>query len=452
MKESINPYNGEKLYEFKELTDKEVHDKIEAAHKAFQSWRKSGFDKRSELMLKAADELKKNTDKYAKVMTQEMGKPISQSIAEVEKCAWACEYYAKNAEKQLQDEIVDTDADDSYVSYEPIGVVLAVMPWNYPLWQVFRFAAPNLMAGNVGILKHASNVMKSAEMIQEIFEIAGFPKGCFQNLIIGSDKIPSVIENQHIRAVTLTGSKPAGASVASHAGENIKKSVLELGGSNALIVFADADIDKTIDTCVKARFQNTGQSCIAGKRLLVHADIADDFIQKFTTKVRELKSGDTMDADTYIGVLAREDLAEDLEKQVKDSLEMGAKLELGGQRDGTYFEPTVLSGVTPKMPMFNEETFGPAIGITKFKSDEEAVKLSNDSAFGLGVSIFTTDMEKAKKLVPQFDEGAVFVNELVKSDPRLPFGGVKTSGYGRELSGHGIKEFMNKKTVYMLKG
>ncbi|WP_373518365.1 NAD-dependent succinate-semialdehyde dehydrogenase [Pricia sp.] len=451
MKESINPYNGKKLYEFKELTDKELHKKIEVAHKVFQIWKNTGFDERSKLMLKAAENLKKNTDKYAKIMTQEMGKPISQSVAEVEKCAWVCEYYAQNAEEQLQDESIDTDADTSYVSYEPLGVVLAVMPWNYPLWQVFRFAAPNLMAGNVGVLKHASNVMKSAEMIQEVFEKAGFPKGCFQNLVIGSDKIPSVLENGHIRAVTLTGSKPAGASVASIAGENIKKSVLELGGSNALIVFADADIDKTVDTCVKARFQNTGQSCIAGKRLLVQADIADDFMQKFILKVRELRSGDTMDADTYIGVLAREDLAEDIEKQVNDSIQMGAKLEIGGQRNGTYFEPTVLSGVTPKMPLFKEETFGPAIGITIFKTDEEAVKLSNNSDFGLGVSIFTKDMERAKKLAPQFEEGAVFVNELVKSDPRLPFGGVKVSGYGRELSGHGIKEFMNKKTVYILK-
>lgn len=452
MKASINPYNGAKLYEFKELTDKELQSKIEVADKVFRSWKKTDFEKRAKLMSKVAEELKANKDKYAKTMTQEMGKPISQSVAEVLKCAWVCEYYAENAEEQLRDEIIETDADNSYVSYEPLGVILAVMPWNYPFWQVFRFAVPNLMAGNVGVLKHASNVMESAEMIQEIFEKAGFPNGCFQNLIIGSDKIPSVLENEHIKAVTLTGSKPAGASVASIAGENIKKSVLELGGSNALIVFADADIDKTVATCVKARFQNTGQSCIAGKRLLVQADILDDFMEKFIGKVRELKSGDPMDADTYIGVLAREDLAEDIEKQVNDSIKMGAKLELGGQRDGTYFEPTVLSGVTPKMPMFNTETFGPAIGITSFKTEEEAVKRSNDSVFGLGVSIFTKDMERAKKLAPQFDEGGVFVNELVKSDPRLPFGGVKISGYGRELSGHGIKEFMNKKTVYILKG
>lgn len=449
MKESNNPYTGEKIYEFKELSDNDLRKKLEVAHKAFQSWKNSVFNERSKLMLKVAKELKKNADKYAGVITQEMGKPISQSIAEVEKCAWVCEYYAKNAEGQLQDEVIETDADSSYVSYAPLGVVLAVMPWNYPFWQVFRFAVPNLMAGNVGVLKHASNVMKSAEMIQEIFKKAGFPKGCFQNLIIGSDKIQSVLENEYIKAVTLTGSKPAGASVASIAGKNIKKSVLELGGSNALIVFSDADIDKTVRTCVTARFQNTGQSCIAGKRLLVQEDIFDEFMQKFTTQVRELKSGDPMDADTYIGVLAREDLAKDIEKQVNDSITMGAKLELGGNRSGTYFEPTVLSSVTPEMPIFKEETFGPAIGITTFKTEEEAVKLSNNSEFGLGVSLFTSDMKRVKKLVPQFDEGAVFVNEMVKSDPRLPFGGIKISGYGRELSGHGIKEFMNKKTVYI---
>ena len=449
MKISENPYDKKKLYEFNELTDRELSNKIEVAHETFASWRETSFEKRSKLMSNVAKALKTNAEKYAKVMTQEMGKPISQSIAEVEKCAWVCEYYAKNAEEQLQDEIIETDAHKSYVSYAPLGVILAVMPWNYPLWQVFRFAAPNLMAGNVGVLKHASNVMKSAEMIQEIFENAGFAKGCFQNLIIGSDKIPSLLENRYIRAVTLTGSKPAGASVASIAGENIKKSVLELGGSNALIIFGDADIDKAVDTCVKARFQNTGQSCIAGKRLLVQENIVDAFMQKFVNKVRRLKSGDPMDADTYIGVLAREDLAEDIEKQVNDSIKMGAKLELGGKRNGTYFEPTVLSGVTPQMAVFKEETFGPAIGITSFKTEEEAVQLSNNSDFGLGVSLFTADMERVKALISRFDEGAVFVNEMVKSDPRLPFGGVKVSGYGRELSGHGIKEFMNKKTVYI---
>ena len=451
MKESVNPYTGEKLYKFNELKNSELSNKLEHAQKTYLKWKNTDFKERSQLMFKAANELKANKSKYAEIITKEMGKPITQALAEVEKCAWVCTYYAENGEQQLKNEVIETDAKESYVSYEPLGVILAIMPWNYPFWQVFRFAAPNLIAGNVGVLKHASNVMKSAEMIQEVFENAGFPKGCFQNLIIGSGQVEAVIKNPHIKAVTLTGSKPAGASVASIAGENIKKTVLELGGSNALIVFEDADIEKTVDICVKARFQNTGQSCIAGKRLLVHKAVADEFTEKFATKVRELKSGNPMDESTYIGVLAREDLAEDLEKQVKDSIKMGAKIVLGGKRSGTYFEPTVLFDVTSEMPVFKEETFGPAIGVTTFTAEEEAVRLSNDSDFGLGVSLFTKDTDRAKRLAHLFDEGAVFVNELVKSDPRLPFGGVKISGYGRELSALGIKEFVNKKTIYISK-
>ncbi|MBT2162946.1 NAD-dependent succinate-semialdehyde dehydrogenase [Zobellia barbeyronii] len=451
MKESVNPYDGEKLFQFKELNNSELEEKIKASHECFLDWKKTSYEERSKLMFKAAEELRNNKRKYAEIITKEMGKPISQSIAEVEKCAWACEYYAENSENQLQDEIIETDAETSYVKYQPLGVILAVMPWNYPFWQVFRFVAPNLMAGNVGILKHASNVMKSAEMIQEVFENAGFPKGCFQNLVLSSDKIKSVIENDLVKAVTLTGSKPAGASVASIAGENIKKSVLELGGSNALVVFEDANLDETVETCAMARFQNVGQSCIAGKRLLVHRSIAEEFTEKYVEKVKSFKVGDPMAEDTYIGVMAREDLAEDLEKQVSGSIEMGAKVVLGGNRKGTFFEPTILSEVTVDMPIFKEETFGPAIGITIFDTDEEAVELSNNSVFGLGVSIFSSNKDRVEKLIPQFDEGAVFVNELVKSDPRLPFGGVGISGYGRELSSHGIKEFLNKKTVYIKK-
>ncbi|WP_149275860.1 NAD-dependent succinate-semialdehyde dehydrogenase [Pareuzebyella sediminis] len=449
MKTSINPYNGEKLHSFKELNNKELHSKVKLSHECYLKWKKTFFEERSELLLNTARELKAQARKYGEIITKEMGKPITQSVAEVEKCAWVCEYYAEHGKKQLEEENIKTDASESYVYYEPLGVILAVMPWNYPFWQVFRFAAPNLMAGNVGVLKHASNVMKSAQMIQEIFTLAGFPEGCFQNLVLSSDKIAPLIEHEHIKAVTLTGSKPAGASVASKAGEHIKKTVLELGGSNALIVFEDADIDAAVTTCLNARFQNTGQSCIAGKRLLLHTVIKDDFLEKFVTQVSELKSGDPMDDDTYIGVLAREDLAKDLEEQVNDSVAMGATVILGGKRAGTYFEPTILCDVSPKMPVFYQETFGPVIGVTTFSTDEEAVSLSNASDFGLGVSIFTKDRERAKKLIPQFDEGAVFVNELVKSDPRLPFGGVKISGYGRELSSHGIKEFMNKKTVYI---
>jgi len=325
------------------------------------------------------------------------------------------------------------------------------MPWNYPFWQVFRFAAPALMAGNIGVLKHASNVMRSANNIQKVFERAGFPEGCFQNLVLGSSKIEDIIKDERIKAVTLTGSKPAGAAVASTAGSEIKKSVLELGGSNALVVFKDADIEESIKTCVQARFQNTGQSCIAGKRLILHESIAEEFIEGFVRQVRELKSGDPLDEDTFIGTLAREDLAEDLEKQIQESVKAGAKIVLGGKRDKAYMEPTILTGVTPEMSMFKEETFGPAIGVTTFKTDQEAIDLVNLSEFGLGVSIFTGNMEFAEKIVPEFEDGAVFVNELVKSDPRLPFGGTKISGYGRELSADGIREFVNKKTVYFKK-
>ena len=451
MKHSINPYTGEVIFEFKPHSDQELQDKISKANRVFGSWKHTSFNHRSSLMLEAARVLRDKQVNYAQTISKEMGKPISQALAEVEKCAWVCEYYAKNAEDQLKDERIETDAHKSYVRYEPLGVILAIMPWNYPFWQVFRFAAPNLMAGNVGVLKHASNVMKCGELIEEVFIKAGFPAGSFQNLIIGSDKIESVIANDQVKAVTLTGSLPAGSAVASIAGAHIKKTGLELGGSNAMIVFEDADLQHAVTTCVQARFQNTGQSCIAGKRLLLQRSIALDFTNKFISEVRGLKSGDPLNDTTYIGVMAREDLAKELGKQVDKSVQMGAEIVLGGSREGTFFEPTVLGNVTKEMPIFKEETFGPVIGITIFDDEQSALDLSNASNFGLGVSIFTSDMGRVERLVPKFEEGAVFVNELVKSDPRLPFGGIKTSGYGRELSAHGIKEFLNKKTVYINK-
>ncbi len=448
---SKNPYNGEIIEEFKEYTKEEVNKAIEKADECFKSWRKVSFSEKSKLLKNAAKELRKNQRSYAEDMTKEMGKPISQSLAEIEKCAWVCEYYAENAEDHLQNEMIETDAQKSYVSYEPLGVVLAIMPWNYPFWQVFRFAAPALMAGNIGILKHASNVMRSAQNIQKVFENAGFPEACFQNLVISSSKIDDILKDKRVKAVTLTGSKPAGSAVAATAGSEIKKSVLELGGSNALVVFKDANIAETVKTCVQARFQNTGQSCIAGKRLLLHESIEEEFMEEFLKQARELKSGDPMDEDTYIGTLAREDLAEDLEKQVNESVQQGAKVILGGKRDKAYFEPTILTNVTKEMAVFTEETFGPVISVTTFKENQEAIDLVNYSDFGLGVSIFTEDFDFAEEIVPEFEDGAVFVNELVKSDPRLPFGGTKISGYGRELSSHGIQEFVNRKTVYFNK-
>ena len=445
---SQNPYTGETIKEHREFTSQDIDKALEKADARFKSWKTTGFSQRSHLMLKAAEELKKNKQEYAETITLEMGKPIKQSIAEVEKCAWVCEYYAENAEKQLAPEAIDTDAGESYVNYAPLGVILAIMPWNYPFWQVFRFAAPALMAGNVGVLKHASNTMMCGEKIEQVFLRAGFPEGCFQNLLIGSKMVEEVLEDERVRAVTLTGSGGAGSAVAATAGKHIKKSVLELGGSNALVVFEDADLKEAVEISVQARFQNTGQSCIAGKRLLLHRSIAEEFTTKFVEKVRALRSGDPMEEETFIGVQAREDLAQDLEKQVNESVKMGAKLLVGGERKKAFFAPAVLYGVTPRMPVFKEETFGPAIGITIFESDEEAVNLINDSQFGLGVTLFTKDHERAKKLIPKIEDGAVFVNELVKSDPRLPFGGTKKSGYGRELSKFGIREFVNIQTVY----
>ncbi len=448
---SFNPYSGKEIKTYKNHTKNEVEEIIDKADQCFYSWRSTSFEERRKLMLAAASELEENKEEYGEMMTLEMGKPISQAIAEVEKCAWVCKYYAENAEQQLHNKTIKTDAYKSYVSYEPLGVVLAVMPWNYPFWQVFRFAAPALMAGNIGILKHASNVFGNALNIEKVFKRAGFPDNCFTALLIGSNSVEDVITNEKVKAVTLTGSGPAGSSVASIAGKNIKKTVLELGGNNALVVMKDCDMEKTIATCVQARFQNTGQSCIAGKRLIIDATISAEFVKKLVERVRELKSGDPMDEETFIGTLAREDLAKDLEKQVNDSVNAGATLAIGGKRLEAYFDPTVLTNVTENMPVFYEETFGPVLSVTTFKSVEEAIALSNNSKFGLGVSIFTKNIEEAERLASRFNEGAVFINELVKSDPRLPFGGVKQSGYGRELSVNGIHEFVNKKTVFINK-
>jgi succinate-semialdehyde dehydrogenase/glutarate-semialdehyde dehydrogenase len=451
MIQSINPYNQEMVYESAEFESQDIKNAIDRAEQQYKLWREVPFSERSILMKSAGQELRKNSREYAKIITQEMGKPITQSLAEIEKCAALCDYYAAHASEMLANKIIETEAYKSYVSYESIGVILAIMPWNYPFWQVMRFAVPALMAGNVGILKHASNVMKSATSIEKIFEKAGFPLGCFTNLPIGSKKVEEIIRNPKVKAVTLTGSEGAGRAVAAIAGSEIKKTVLELGGSNALVVFADCNLEQTVKTCVQARFQNAGQSCIAGKRLLVESSIAAEFTKAFLEGVRSLLPGDPLSEETTIGTMARADLAEELEKQLQDALDKGAQVLLGGQRNKAYFEPTVIGNVTTDMSIFKEEVFGPLIGITTFKDEEEAVALSNKSPFGLGVTIFTEDFEKASRLVPKFDEGAVFVNELVKSDQRLPFGGTKNSGYGRELSQDGIQEFVNKKTVYLNK-
>ncbi|MFY7987755.1 MAG: NAD-dependent succinate-semialdehyde dehydrogenase [Flavobacterium sp.] len=411
------------------------------------SWKQLSIKNRISFLPQLAKLLLENKKEYATCITTEMHKPISQAIAEVEKCALLCNYYYENAETFLATKNIKTEASESFVTYEPLGVILGVMPWNFPFWQVFRFAVPTLIAGNTVVVKHASNVPKSAELIQEIFEQAAFPKGCYQDLPIPSNEVAAVIANPIVKAVSLTGSEHAGIAVASEAGKHLKKCVLELGGSNAFIILEDANLEKAVAIAVNARMQNAGQSCIAAKRFLVHENIVTDFISRFTKAVQELKTGDALDLNTQIGSLARVDLAEELELQVQKSIQMGAKLILGGNRKGAFYEPTILTKVTTEMPIFNEETFGPVAAIVTFKTFDEAIKLSNQSDFGLGVSIFTQDIDFIKTKISDFNEGAVFINEMVKSDPRLPFGGIKKSGYGRELSEDGIKEFVNVKTV-----
>lgn len=448
---TTNPFTGHSLKSYEEFTPSQISDSINISNIAFKEWRKTDMSFRAQLITKVGELLKKNTSIYARQMTLEMGKPISQATAEIEKCAWLCDYYATNAPGFLASEDFETDYHKSYVNYEPIGVVLAVMPWNYPFWQVMRFIVPALMAGNVGVLKHASNVMGCALLLEELFREAGFPEGCLKNLTIGSDAVEQVIKNPIVKAVTLTGSKPAGSAVASTAGSEIKKTVLELGGSNALVVFEDVNLDQAVDTCLSARFQNTGQSCIAGKRLLLHENIADLFLSKLTVKVKELISGDPLDKETYIGVMARRDLADELEEIMSSSITMGARLHLGGHRKDAYFEPTILANVTKDMPAFKEETFGPLLTVTTFKNDEQAIELVNESAFGLGVSLFSKNTDHMESLSSRFDDGAVFINEKVASHPNLPFGGTGISGYGRELSRFGIREFVNIKTVVVNK-
>jgi succinate-semialdehyde dehydrogenase/glutarate-semialdehyde dehydrogenase len=390
-------------------------------------------------------------DKYAETMTLEMGKPISEARGEIEKCAWVCDFYAENAERFLADEIIETDASESFVSHDPIGTVLAIMPWNFPYWQVFRFVAPTLSAGNTGLLKHASNVFGCATHIEELLLEAGFPDGVFQNLFIHHDKTESIISNDIVKAVTLTGSERAGKSVGALAGKYLKKSVLELGGSNAFIVLEDADMEQAVKTGVTARMMNSGQSCIAAKRFILVGDAYDKFLPAFIEGVNAIRKGDPADEATEIGPLARKDLADQVHEQLVKSVEKGAKIETGGNQDNAFHEPTVLTGVKPGMPAFDEETFGPLAAIVKAKDEDEAFELAADSSYGLGVTLFTSDIEKAHRRISKVPDGAFFINELVKSDPRLPFGGTGNSGYGRELSREGIHEFVNKKTVYIKK-
>ncbi|MCO5723552.1 NAD-dependent succinate-semialdehyde dehydrogenase [Robiginitalea marina] len=449
MSTSINPYTGEALCHFTAITDETLYQKVADSGQAFKAWRLQKTEERAVLLRRVGEKLRSGKHHYARTITVEMGKPITQALAEVEKCAWVCDYYAANAARFLEDRTESTEAARSYVRFEPLGPVLAIMPWNYPFWQVIRFAAPSLSAGNTCLLKHAPNVWQCAGELQQLFEESGYPPGVFQTLYIGEPQVEGVLADPRVRALTLTGSTRAGAAVAALCGKYLKKTVLELGGSNAMIVFPDADLDKAVETCIESRFQNTGQSCIATKRLLLHQSISAEFTDKLLKQVRALKAGDPMDPETYIGVMAREDLAGQLEAQMKNSLDMGAVLACGGKREGTFFEPTILLGVTESMPVFREETFGPLLAVSTFEDEGAALRLAGKSRFGLGVSLFTRDPARVQRMIPLLEEGAVFVNSMVKSDPRLPFGGVKDSGYGRELSVEGIREFVNVKTVYI---
>jgi succinate-semialdehyde dehydrogenase/glutarate-semialdehyde dehydrogenase len=450
--QSINPATGEVIREFETLTDAEVERALETAEERAREWRTVSFDRRSELLRRAAGVLRDDQDRWARLMTEEMGKPIAQARAEVEKCAWVCDFYADNAEGFLEPTSVDTDASRSGVRFDPIGAVLAVMPWNFPFWQVFRFAAPALMAGNVGLLKHASNVSGCSLAIEEVFRRAGFPEGCFQSLLIESDAVADVIASDVVKAVTLTGSERAGRAVAAQAGKHLKKTVLELGGSDPFIVLDDVDVQEVAEHATRGRTQNNGQSCIAAKRFLVAESIADDFVEAFCSRLESLNVGDPMDEANDLGPLAREDILEDLHDQVARSVEEGAKLVTGGGRlngTGFYYTPTLLDAVSPGMAAFDEETFGPLAAVARVADEAEAVELANHTRFGLGASIWSGDPERAAELVPRIDAGCVFVNGIVKSDPRLPFGGVKASGYGRELASYGIREFVNEKTYWV---
>ncbi|HLO60323.1 MAG TPA: NAD-dependent succinate-semialdehyde dehydrogenase [Bacteroidales bacterium] len=448
---SINPFTNQVIGEYEEFSDEKVEMALNLTVSAFEEWKNSYMDLRKSLMIQASKILIENKDEYARSITSEMGKPIRESIAEIEKCSWVCQYYAENAADFLRPEIILTDATESFIHYEPLGPILGIMPWNFPFWQVFRFAVPTIMAGNTVLLKHASNVQLCAKNIESIFLKAGFPKGIFQNLVIGSSRIEKVIESDTVKAVSLTGSEAAGSKVAECAGRKIKKSLLELGGSNSFVVLDDADLDNAVETGVKARMQNAGQSCIAAKRFIIHEKIADQFISMFDNKLQGLRTGDPAEKDTEIGPLSSVQQAETVWKQISRSVEMGARIIRGGRPEGAFYPPTLLVNVRPGMPVFDEEVFGPVAPVIISRDEQEAVNLSNLSDFGLGVSLFTGNYEKAMSLIPLFNEGSVFINAMVKSDPRLPFGGIKKSGYGRELSQQGIREFVNVKTVYIKK-
>ncbi|WP_226022645.1 NAD-dependent succinate-semialdehyde dehydrogenase [Halomicrobium salinisoli] len=451
--DAVNPATGEAVESYEDHSESDVDEALDQATEAFAEWRDRPLREREQLLEDAGEVLRENRREYAEIMAREMGKPIDQGVSEVEKCAWACDHYAENASDYLEPEHHPSPPGSTVKTvYEPLGPVLAVMPWNFPFWQVFRFAAPYVTAGNVGLLKHASNVPGCAVAIEEVFREAGYPEGVFQSLLIPSDLVDDAIEDDRVRAATLTGSGPAGRSVAATAGENLKKTVLELGGSDPFVVLDDADLEAAAETGAWARNQNAGQSCIAAKRFIVHTDVYDEFLDRFVDEIESLTVGDPMDEDVDVGPQAREDLMADLHEQVEDSVEAGATVVTGGEpmdREGAFYPPTVLTDVPEGCPADDEELFGPVAAVWEVEDDEAAVRKANDTQFGLGASVWTADRERGERIARRIDAGCTYVNQLVKSDPRVPFGGIKESGYGRELSEAGIHEFVNRKTVWV---
>jgi succinate-semialdehyde dehydrogenase / glutarate-semialdehyde dehydrogenase len=451
---SINPTTGETLKTFEALTTAQIEEKLQRASDTFQLYRETSFAGRSNMMMRAAEILEKDKNELARIMTLEMGKPIKGAVGEAEKCAWVCRYYAETAEKHLGEMVIETDAAKSYVKFQPLGPVLAVMPWNFPFWQVFRFAAPALMAGNVGLLKHASNVPQCALAIEDIFSRAGFPEGAFQTLLVGPDAVEDILRDTRVVAATLTGSEPAGRSVAGIAGGEIKKTVLELGGSDPFIVMPSANLEQAVATAVKARTINNGQSCIAAKRFIVSQEIYADFEGRFIEEMKALTVGDPLDESTEIGPLATEQILKDVDEQVKKSVAAGAILLTGGKKlegAGNFYQPTVLANIPENSPAYSEEIFGPVALLFRVNDIDEAIQLANATSFGLGASAWTNNERERNQFIDNLEAGCVFINGMVASDPRLPFGGIKSSGYGRELGEFGIREFVNIKTVSISK-